>query len=150
MLRAALLVLGAGTVLAQVLLPVLASQEAARYPELAGVAVPYAAAGIVAIAFGQAALLAVWRLAGLVADGTILTPRARPWLDRLAAAAAFATTVTTATLLHLLMVMGVGGPGVVLALAAALVGGTTSVLLVVLVRGVVASATAPRDHTGGS
>ncbi len=73
LLRVALVVLLLGTVLAQVLLPVFGSEEGRIYPELAYLVVPYSAAGILAIACGQVALLVVWRLLSLVDGGVIFT-----------------------------------------------------------------------------
>src|SRR5450759_3142942 len=59
LLRVALVVLLLGTVLAQVLLPVFASEEGTIFPEVAYLVVPYSVAGILAIACVQVALLVV-------------------------------------------------------------------------------------------
>ena len=59
LLRVALIVLLLGTVLAQVLVPVYASQVGTTHPEVAHLVVPYSAAGILVIACGQVALLVV-------------------------------------------------------------------------------------------
>ena len=48
--------------------------------------------------------------------------------------------------IHLLFVVGVGGPGVVLGLAACLVGGLAFVLLMVVMRGLLESAIADRTE----
>ena len=146
LLRVVLVVLLLGTVLAQVLLPVFGSEEGRIYPELAYLVVPYSAAGILAIACGQVALLVVWRLLSLVDGGVIFTRRALRWVDVIAACAAVATVMCAGPLIHLLFFVGVGGPGVVLMLAACLAVGLAFVLLMVVMRGLLESAIADRTE----
>jgi uncharacterized membrane protein YpjA len=69
LLRILLVVLLLGSVLAQVLVPVFASQTGTRFPEVAYLVVPYSVAAILFIGCGQVALLAVWRLVSLVDGG---------------------------------------------------------------------------------
>jgi hypothetical protein len=145
-LRVALVVLLLGTVLAQVLLPVFADEEGGIYPEVAYLVVPYSVAGILAIACSQVALLAVWRLLSLVNGGVIFTRRALRWVDVITACAAVATVLCAGPMIHLLFFVGVGGPGVVLGLAACLVGGLAFVLLMVVMRGLLESAIADRTE----
>jgi DUF2975 family protein len=144
LLRVALVVLLLGTVLAQVLLPVFADEEGGIYPELAYLVVPYSVAGILAIAFGQLALLVVWRLLSMVKGGVIFTRRALRWVDLITACAAVATVLWACPIIHLLFVVGVGGPGVVLGLAACVAGGLAFVLLMIVMRGLLESAIADR------
>jgi hypothetical protein len=146
LLRVALVVLLLGTVLAQVLLPVIASEEGGIYPELAYLVVPYSVAGILAIACGQVALLAVWRLLSMVNGGVIFTRRALRWVDVITACAAVAAVLWAGPMIHLLFFVGVGGPGVVLGLAACLAGGLAFVLLMVVMRGLLESAIADRTE----
>ena len=146
LLRVALVVLLLGTVLAQVLLPVIASEEGGIYPELAYLVVPYSVAGIIAIACGQVALLAVWRLLSMVNGGVIFTRRALRWVDVITACAAVAAVLWAGPMIHLLFFVGVGGPGVVLGLAACLASGLAFVLLIVVMRGLLESAIADRTE----
>src|SRR5674476_318723 len=88
LLRVVLVVLLLGTVLAQVLLPVFASEVGTTFPEVAYLVVPYSLAAILAIACGQVALLVVWRLLSLVDRGVIFTRRALRWVDVITACAA--------------------------------------------------------------
>ena len=81
LLRVALVVLLLGTVLAQVLVPVYASEVGTRFPEVAYLVVPYSVAAILFIGCGQVALLVVWRLLSLVDGGVIFTRRALRWVD---------------------------------------------------------------------
>lgn len=146
LLRVALVVLLLGSVLAQVLLPVFGSEEGRIFPELAYLVVPYSVAGILAIACGQLALLAVWRLLSLVNSGVIFTRRALGWVDVITACAAVATILSAGVLIHLLFFVRVGGPGVLLGLAATLAGGLAFVLLMIVMRGLLQSAIADRSE----
>jgi hypothetical protein len=146
LLRVALVVLLLGTVLAQVLLPVFASEEGRIFPEVAYLVVPYSVAGILFIACVQVALLVVWRLLSLVDDGVIFTRRALRWVDVITACAAVATVLSAGVLIHLLFFVGIGGPSVVLGLPASLAGGLAFMLLMVVMRGLLESAIADRTE----
>ena len=146
LLRAALVVLLLGSVLAQVLVPVFASQTGTRFPEVAYLVVPYSVAAILFIGCGQVALLAVWRLVSLVDGGVIFTRRAVRWVDVITACAAVATVLSAGVLIHMLgFVPGGGGP-MVYYLAACLAGGLAFVLLMVVMRGLLVSAIADRTE----
>lgn len=144
LLRAAIGVLLLGSALAQVLVPVLASEEGQLFPEVAHLVVPYSVAGILAIACGQLALLATWRLLSMVNGGVIFSRRALRWVDVITACAAVAMVLTAAPMVHLLLFVGVGGPGVVLGLAACIACGLAFVLLMLVMRGLLESAIANR------
>lgn len=146
LLRGALVVLLLGAVLAQVLLPVFASEEGRIFPELAYLVVPYSVVGIIVIACIEVALLAVWRLLSLVNSGAIFTGRALHWVDVITACAVLATALSAGVLAHLLFVVRVGGPGVLLGLAACLAGGLAFVLLMVVMRGLLDTAIADRSE----
>jgi Protein of unknown function (DUF2975) len=146
LLRVALVILLLGTVLTQVLVPVLASEEARIFPEVAYLAVPYSVALILVIACVQVALLVVWRLLSLVDGGVIFTRRALRWVDVITACAVVATVLSAGVLIHLLFVVGVGGPSVALALPASLAGGLAFVLLMVVMRGLLELAIADRTE----
>lgn len=145
-LRVALVVLLLGTVLAQALVPVIASEAGTRFPEVAYLVVPYSVAGILVIACGQVALLGVWRLLSLINGGVIFTRRALRWVDVITACAAVATVLSAGVLIHLLFFVGIGGPSVVLGLPASLAGGLAFVLLMVVMRGLLVSAIADRTE----
>jgi hypothetical protein len=146
LLRVALVVLLLGTVLAQVLVPVYASQVGTTFPEVAYLVVPYSLAGILFIACGQVALLVVWRLLSLVNGGVIFTRRALRWVDVILACAAAATALSAGVLIHILgFVPGGGGP-MIYYLAACIAGGLAFVLLMVVMRGLLLSAVADRTE----
>ena len=144
LLRVVLLVLLLGSVFAQVLVPVYASQVATTFPEVAYLVVPYSVAAILFIACGQVALLVVWRLLSLVDGGVIFTRRALRWVDVIIGCAVVATVLSAGVLIHMLgFVPGGGGP-MIYYLAACITGGLAIVLALVVMRGVLLSAVADR------
>ena len=146
LLRVALVVLLLGTVLAQVLVPVYASEVGTRFPEVAYLVVPYSVAGILFIACVQVALLVVWRLLSMVDGGVIFTHGALRWVDVITACAVVATVLCAGPLIHLLFIVGLGGPSVALGLPASLAGGLAFVLLMVVMRGLLELAIADRTE----
>ncbi|MEP7764342.1 DUF2975 domain-containing protein [Sanguibacter sp. 25GB23B1] len=140
--RTALTVLLLGSVLAQALLPQLAAELGGGDDEVAHLVIPYAVAGVVAIVCVQAALVAVWQLLTLVSRDEILTVRSLQRVDALRVLLGLGAAVAAGPMVHLLGVVGVGGPGVVLALAACLVCGVTTVLLLGVARQVLERAVA--------
>jgi hypothetical protein len=146
LLRVALLVLLLGSVLAQVLVPVYASEVGTRFSEVAYLVVPYSVAAILFIGCGQVALLVIWRLLSLIDGGVIFTRRAVRWVDVIVACAAVATVLSTGVLIHMLgFVPGGGGP-MIYYLAACITGGLGFVLLMVVMRGLLLSAVADRTE----
>jgi Protein of unknown function (DUF2975) len=144
-LRVALAVLLLGSVLAQVLVPALASAAARNFPEVTYLVALYSAAGIAVIACGQVALLVVWRLLSMVTGGVIFTRPALRSVDVITGCAAVATVLNAAVSIHLLVVHG-GGPGIIAWLAASLAGGVAFVLLMVVMRGLLEMAIADRTE----
>jgi len=146
LLRVALVILLLGTVLAQVLVPVVASQEARIFPEVEYLAVPYSVALILVIACVQVALLVVWRLLSMVDGGVIFTRGALRWVDAIIACAVVATVLSIGVLIHLGFIVDAGGPLVALGLPATLAGGLAFVLLMIVMRGLLESAIADRTE----
>ena len=146
LLRIALVVLLLGSVLGQVLVPVFASEAARAFPEVGYLVVPYSVAGILVIACGQVALLVVWRLLSMISGGVIFTRRALRWVDVIIACAVVATVLSVGVLVHMLgFVPGGGGPTIYF-MAACVAGGLAFVLLLVVMRGPLASAIADRTE----
>ena len=143
-LRIVLVVLLLGSVLAQVLVPVYASEVGTRFPEVADLVVPYSVAAILFITCGQVALLVVWRLLSLVDLGVIFTRRAVRWVNVILACGAVATVLTAGVLIHMLAFVPGGGGPMIYYLAACIAGGLAFVLLMVVVRGLHLSAVADR------
>jgi uncharacterized membrane protein YpjA len=146
LLRVALVVLLLGSVLAQVLVPVYASQVATTHPEVAYLVVPYSVAAILFIACVQVAVLVVWRLLSLVDGGVIFTRRAARWVDVILACAVVATVLSAGVWIHILAFVPGGGGPMSLYMAACVVGGLAFVLLMVVMRGLLVSAIADRSE----
>lgn len=146
LLRVALVVLLLGSVLAQVILPVFASEVGTRFPEVAYLVVPYSVAGILAIACGQVTLLVVWRLLSLVDGGVIFTRRALRSVDVIIACAAAAIVLSAGVLIHMLAFVNGGGGPMIYYLAAGIAGGLAFGLLMVVMRGLLVSAIADRTE----
>jgi hypothetical protein len=146
LLRVALLVLLLGSVFAQVLVPVYASQVGTTFPEVAYLVVPYSVAAILFIACGQVALLVVWRLLSMIGGGVIFTRRALRWVDVITACGAVATALSAGVLIHMLRFVPGGGGPMYLYLVACVVAGMAFVLLMIVMRGVLESAIADRTE----
>ena len=146
LLRVALVVLLLGTVVVQVLLPVVASEVGTSFPEVGYLVVPYSVAAILFIGCGQVALLVVWRLLSLVDGRVIFTRPALRWVDVITACAAVATVLSAGVTIHMLgFVPGGGGP-MIYYLGACIAGGLAFVLLMVVMRGLLESAIAARTE----
>jgi len=122
-LRILLVILLAGSVALQVVLPALAQQVGGGYTETADLVVPYAVTAVLAIACLQVGLVAGWWLLGRERRGELVAPRSLRGVDAATAGLVAATLLAAAPPAHLLVVVGVGGPGVVLALVACVAGG---------------------------
>ena len=146
LLRVALVVLLLGTVLAQLLVPVYASQTGTTFPEVAYLVVPYSVAAILFIACGQVALLVVWRLLSLVGGGVIFTRRALRWIDVIIACAVVATALSAGVWIHMLAFVPGGGGPTIYFMIACIAGGLAFVLLMVVMRGLLESAIADRTE----
>ena len=146
LLRVALVVILLATVLAQIVVPVIASQVGTTFPEVSQLVAPYSVAAILFIGCGQVTLLVVWRLLSFVDGGVMFTRSAVRWVDVIAACAAVATVLSVGILIHMLgSVPGGGGP-MVYYLAASIAAGLTFVLLMLVMRGLLVSAIANRTE----
>ena len=143
LLRVALVVLLLGSVLAQVLVPVYASQVATIHPEVEHLVVPYSVAAILFIACGQVALLVVWRLLSLVDRGVIFTRQAVRWVEVIIGCAVVATVLSAGVMVH--VIAFVGSP-LIYVLAACVAAGLAFVLLMGVMRGLLLSAVADRTE----
>ena len=145
LLRVSLIVLLLGSVLAQLLVPVVASGAAETFPEVEYLVIPYAVAGILVIVCGQVALLVVWRLLSMISGGVIFTRHALRWVDVITICGAVATVLNAGVWIHLLTVHG-GGPGIILWLIASTACGMAFVLLMIVMRGLLEAAIADRTE----
>ncbi len=146
-LRASLVVLMLGAVLCQVLVPLVATEVAEQYPEVAHLATPYSVVAIVAVACAQTVLIVVWRLLGMVASDQIFAaPAALRWVDAAVVAIALATILAAGILVHMIMIEGTGGPAALFSLTGATALGIALTLLMAVMRRLLVSATAYRHE----
>ena len=139
-----LAVLFAGMLLAQVLIPIVAADAGAQYPEVAHLVVPYSVAAIGALVLVEVTIVAVWRLAGLSAGGRVFAPGALRWVDVVIGCAAAVAVLSALVWVHLVVVEATGGPGPMLAILFATVGAAGVALLMVVMRGLLRAAIADR------
>lgn len=120
-LRFVLVALGFLALLSQtVLLPRLAGEYAAAYPEVAHLAVPYVVAAIAAVACFEVALLAVWRmLTAVVAEGA-LTLGVTQSANVMAVSLGLTGITLAGICAHAGSVAAVGGPAMLFGLLAGL------------------------------
>ena len=146
LLRVALVVLLLGSVFAQLLVPVYASQVGTTFPEVAYLVVPYSVAAILFIACGQVALLVVWRLLSMIGGGVIFTRRALRWVDVIIACGVVATILSVGVWIHMLAFVPGGGGPMGVYLVACVVAGLAFVLLMIVMRGLLEAAIADRTE----
>lgn len=141
-LRVFIVLLVPVTLLGQVVvIPSFARSTAQIFPEVDYLALPYSIAAIAAVGCVQVAFLAVWMLLAMVSRRAIFTERAVRWVDVIIAAALIATMVSLGIGLHLAFVVQAGGPAIVGAFGAALIGGVAFVPLMIVMRGLLRTAT---------
>lgn len=146
-LRVLIVLIALGCLLGQTLiLPLMAFEAADLYPEVASLAVPYLVAAILAVLCVQVALGALWKLLSMAASDAVFAERAFRWVDVIIASAGVATAMTFGVAIHLLGIVQLGGPGAVLALGGATIGGLAFVLLMVVMRGLLRRATDDRNE----
>lgn len=142
--RVSLALMAVGTVLAQVLLPVLALQTGGMYYEVTHVALPYAVAAVLMMLCVQVALVGAWLLVSAVSRGTLFDPRTVAFIDAIRIAVAAAVAILAAVAAHLLLFVGLGGPAVVLGLAVLVFMGPALMIFLTLLKKVYLSAR--EDH----
>ena len=147
MLRTMLGVLMLGTLGAQLLTPVVASEIATAAPEVSHLVVPYSIAGILGIACAQVVLVVMWRMLGLVADDTIFSSHASHALrlvDVVVGAFAAGTLLTGIVATTMLVVPNAASPAELLATLGVGAVGVALVLLMIVMRGLLAAAARDR------
>jgi DUF2975 family protein len=136
-LRALLVVLAVGALAAQTVIVFVV----ATHPEtdLADRAVAYAMLGVAAIACVEVALVALWVLLSRVRRGAIFDERAFRWVDVITVAGLVGAVLVAALCAHVGEIDD--APGLVLIGGGVAVGGAAFALLMVVMRGLLRSAT---------
>lgn len=132
------------SLLAQVLIPIIAADIGKNLLELQHLVVPYSVLAIVAILIFQVALIALWKLVSLAASSRIFTPVASRLCRVIQVSAITATVVVSLTLGHLIFIEQNGGPGALYALVIGLFVGS-AIALTMYVLGEILD-TATREH----
>lgn len=145
-LRAILALLFLGALLVQALVWPLADEMGRQYPEVSGLAVPYAVVVVLAVGFWEAALVFTWRLVSLARTETIFTKRSLPSVKAIQVCGVASAAVLGLAAAHLLFVVGLGGPGVLLGLMVCLICGIAFALLMNFLRRLLVTAIAHRGE----
>ncbi|WGW12511.1 DUF2975 domain-containing protein [Saxibacter everestensis] len=143
-LRALVILIGLGALILQLVLifPVYAN-TVANESDVTILPVPYAVLGVALAVCVEVALVAVWVLLSMVRRGAIFTQRAFRWVDAIIVAGLAATVLVLAFGIHLIGVaMRDDAPGVIVFVGGAVMAGMAFVLLMVVMRGLLRSATA--------
>lgn len=141
-LRVVLVVMFLGMLLGQfVILPWLAYVLALDYPEVAHIKMPMLVMSILTVACGQAVMVCVWRLLGMVQRDSIFSEQAFTWVDRMIAAILAACALVLGVFIYMSYVVNWQHFGLAMAQLASVVGGLSLVLLLVVMRGLLRKAT---------
>ena len=142
-LRVLIVILFLGTLTAQAwFIPQLAAEAAEEFPELAYLAIPYSVLLIVTVACVQVVFLALWVLLSRVRRGAIFTEQSFAWVNTIIGAGILATALVFALGIHLLGIVDVGPPPLGMLMSAIVVAGAAFVLIMIVMRGLLRSATA--------
>ena len=141
-LRILLVLLFAGALFAQiVMIPLTGFDISEFYPKRTYLEVPYVVLGILAVACGQVAIVAVWALLSRVRRGAIFTDSAFHWVDVIIWCGVIATALIAFVEIHALGFEDIGNPPVGIFLTGAVIAGGAFVLLMIVMRGLLRSAT---------
>jgi len=142
-LRVLIATLLLGTLSAQAwFIPQLAGTAAREFPELAYLALPYTVLLIVVVACVQLVFVSLWILLSRVRREAIFTDRSFGWVDAIIGAGILATVLIFALEFHLLGIVDVGPPALGILMSGIVVAGAAFVLIMVVMRGLLRSATA--------
>lgn len=139
------LVFGLGVLGQTVVVPLVARNAVRQFPEAAGLRIPGTLACIALVLCVQAALVCLWRLLSMVAEGDVFRRAALRWVTAVIACAWVATAICAASLVVLAAARALP-PAVFLLLACGVIGGTGVALLVLVMRGLLLTATGLADE----
>jgi Protein of unknown function (DUF2975) len=140
-LRVLLVVILAGSVGGQlVFFPVLASQLAETYPELAWLQWPLLAVVVLVILVAQVAVVAIWALLAMVEQDSVFSARAFRWVDAILAACVVDAVLVLGVNVFLSLQVHANPPGLMLLLLALTVGGAALACLMVVMKGLLRKA----------
>ena len=127
------------------LLPAIAAEFAADAPEFAYLHWPYLIVCELLMVGFDVALIAIWRLLSLTASSSVFSDAAFRWIGLIIGCISFDTALVIGLLAHNL-IASLGPPILVIALTILTVVGTALTLLMIVMRGLLAAATAQREE----
>lgn len=138
-----------GCLLAQVVvLPALAADSVAQFPEVAHLRTPYLVGTIATVLCVQGAIVAIWVLLNRVSGGTVFSSGSLPWVDVVIWCAVVAGILVLVLGGYLLGSVG-GGPGVSLLTLTGVTVSAGVALLMLVLRRLLHQAMADRDELAG-
>ena len=127
------------------LLPAISADFAADAPEFAYLRIPYLIVCELLMVGFDAALIAIWRLLSLVASSSVFSDAAFRWVGLIIGCIGLDTVLVIGLLAHNL-IASLGPPILAIALTILTVVGTALTLLMIVMRGLLAAATAQREE----
>lgn len=142
-LRILLVLVVVGLLFAQVVVIPIASLEFGEAFGSDAVGVFYAVVGIASVVCVEVALAAIWVLLSMVQRGAIFSDRAFRWVDVIIGAGIAATALAIAGAVHMYVVVEprLDAPGLIVLAGTAVLGAASFVALMVVMRGLLRSAT---------
>ena len=127
------------------LLPAISAGFAADAPEFAYLHWPYLIVCELLMVGFDVALIAIWRLLSLTASSSVFSDAAFRWVGLIIGCIGFDTALAIGLLVHNLIV-SLGPPILVIALTILAIVGMALTLLMIVMRGLLAAATAQREE----
>ena len=140
-LRVLLILIALGVLGGQIVIIFVIATNTAE-SEMASLAVPYSVLGIAAIACVEVGLVALWVLLSMVRRGAIFNERAFRWVDVISVAGLVAAVLVAALCVHAGEIDD--APGLILVGGGVAIGGAAFALLMVVMHGLLRSATVLR------
>lgn len=127
------------------LLPAISADFAANAPEFAYLRIPYLIVCELLMVGFDVALIAIWRLLSLTASSSVFSDAAFRWVGLIIGYISFDTALAIGLLVHNL-IASLGPPILVIALTILAIVGMALTLLMIVMRGLLAAATAQREE----
>ena len=141
-LRILLVLLFIGALYPELILVPSAGAEISRwYPDRGYLEMPYVTLGILAVACSQVAIIALWALLSRVRRGAIFAESAFRWVDVIIGCGVVATALVAFVEVNAIVIENIGSPAILILLTSAVIAGGAFVLLMIVMRGLLRSAT---------
>ena len=143
-LRILLVLVIVGLVCAQVIIIPIASREFGEAFGSEAVGIFYTVVGVAFVVCVEVALVAIWLLLSMVSRDAIFSSRAFRWVDVIIGAGLVATALAIAVAVHMYLVIEprLDAPGLIVLAGTGVLGAASFVALMIVMRGLLRSATA--------